>query len=140
MRVTIYAFGVILGLLVWSGGAQAWQFQKQGDVLVATELVGEWGTYFSGNKQEAVFCFTGPFRVKKAQTYTAKLKVGSGKWFDAPLTAYDDETLCTIETKKALGLVGAITSHGSLGFGLTIGDQFKHVIFYAKEWRENLFR
>lgn len=140
MRVTSYVISTIFVLLACSGVAQAWQFQKQGDILVATEVIGEWGTYFSGNKQEAVFCFTGPFRVKKDQAYTAKLKVGSGKWFDAPLTAYDEETLCTFETKKALGLVGAITSHGSLGFGLTIGDQFKHVIFYAKEWREHLFK
>lgn len=140
MRITLYAIGGTLCLLVWSARSMAWQFYKQGDLLVATEVVAEWGTYFSGNKQEAVFCFTGPFRVKKDQTYTAKLKVGSGKWFDAPLTAYDYETLCTFETKKALGLVGAITSHGSLGFGLNIGDQFKHVVFYAKEWREYLFK
>lgn len=131
MRSFSVRLAFCLPLLTHIGAVHAWEFSNHSGIITAAELVDGWGTFFSGNKSDAIFCFTGPFIVEKGLSYTTRIKVGSGQWFDAPLVAEDDKTLCTFETSKALGLLGAIGKHGALGFGLNIDGNFRHVIFYA---------
>lgn len=112
---------------------QPWSVSKVGDITVISQQKEEWGVYFSGSRSEAVFCFVGPMIVAAEKITTVKLKVGEGPWFDAPLVGHDHETLCVMETKKAIGLLGAMVAHGKMSFGIKDQGVFKSVEFDASE-------
>ncbi|MCR9062181.1 MAG: hypothetical protein NXI02_33015 [Rhodobacteraceae bacterium] len=112
----------------------AWSFQRQDDLIVATEVKGEWSAYYSGTKNEAVFCIVGPYKVVPEADYAMKLRVGAGKWLEGNWTAYDHETLCEMNTKTAHGLVGALVKHGSLEFGIYIDEAFHSFQVTNDDW------
>jgi len=120
-----------------AGSAKAWTVQWDGNWATISEVRGEWTAYVtyayprsSGADKETVFCFIGPFRVEKNKSYSVQLRVGSGPWFDAPLTAYDHETLCAYDSGKASGLLGAIMAYGSLAIRMSLGGHWRGQTFY----------
>lgn len=120
----------------------AWEIRNvnsnTGKVFVAVDIQENWAATFTSSAPDATFCFEGPYSVVKGETYTVKIKVGTGKWFDAPFSALDSESLCTFESKKATGLFGSLVSHGSFSFGIESDGGFLSTTFYGSDLKSRL--
>ena len=113
--------------------AQAWEFERVGTIITFAETNNGWSYYLTGSVKpnQGVFCFIGPFAVKKGHTYSLHVKYNKKPYQKIRAMAHDDETLCINNTETAFGLLGVLYKYGSFTVGLYVGDEFRGIKILA---------
>jgi hypothetical protein len=112
---------------------QAWEFEKLGTIITFAESNKGWSYYLTGSvkPKQGVFCFIGPFAVKKGNTYDLHVKYNKKPYQKIRAIAHDNEALCINNTDTAFGLLGVLYKYGSFTVGLYVGDEFRGIKILA---------
>jgi len=114
--------------------ASAWRATRNGNILTMMEVAPPWGalvvTDLTDQDHKSVFCFTGPFKVRKGANYTVQVELRDGPWSNAVMTARDHNTICVNDPDKANGLFGALYKLGSVSILVRVGDSYVGHRFY----------